>query len=101
MIEFLVKSNISEKKCLQGELSTIPWPAIAKDEILTVRVHDNDLNFQDNVVDTISKQSQMVWVTTSYPTPGDKEFVGLTETGENTGIFTGALNTSSATQVFR
>jgi hypothetical protein len=81
-------------------LSTIPWPAISEDEILTVMVHDNDLNFQENVVDSISVKSQMVWVTTSYPTPGDKEFVGLTETGANTGIFTGMLNTSSATQVF-
>jgi hypothetical protein len=62
-------------------------------------VHDNDLNFQENVVDSVSVQSQTVWVTTSYPTPGDKEYVGLTETGENTGIFTGTLNTSSSTQV--
>lgn len=83
----------------QGLLSTVPWPAIAEKQILTIIVNDDDLNYQANVVDIISASSQSVWVTTSYPTPGDKEYVGLVETGTNTGVFTGLLNTSSGLQV--
>ncbi len=83
----------------QGVLSTIPWPAIAEKEILTIMVNDDDLNYQTDVVDIISVSSQSVWITTSYPTPGDKEYVGLAETGKNTGVFTGLLNTSSGLQV--
>jgi hypothetical protein len=84
----------------QGILKTNPWPALTPGQALTIIVDDNDLNYQSNIVDVISKQSQTVWVTTSYPTPGDREYVGLIETGANTGIFTGVLNTSSGLQVF-
>ena len=84
---------------MQGVLSTIPWPALVDKETLTIIVNDDDLNYQANVVDVISLASQTVWVTTSYPAPGDFEYVGLVETGEDTGVFTGLLNTSSSLEV--
>ena len=69
----------------QGRLTITPAPTFVVASALQVTVADADLN-----TNTLTAETQSVTVTTSK---GETEVVLLTETGLNTGIFTGTLTT--------
>ena len=62
---------------------------------LTITVTDADMNQDLYAAERIEKASEVLWVETDYPTPGDKEYLGATETGVDTGIFTAVVPTSN------
>ena len=74
-----------------GLTSTVDLDQIYSGQTLYIRVADADLN-------TNSTLAQTVQVTVAAQT-GDNETVTLTETGPNTGIFTGSLPTSGGSPV--
>ncbi|MCX5848864.1 MAG: OmpA family protein, partial [Deltaproteobacteria bacterium] len=61
---------------------------IHQGEPLFIRLTDKDQNLNNTVAET-------VFVTVTNPANGDAEVIRLTETGPNTGVFTGYLPTSN------
>jgi hypothetical protein len=62
---------------------------------LTITIMDADVNQDPNVIDEIVKSSQVLWIETQRPVPGDKEWLDAQETGVDTGVFTSVIKTSN------
>ena len=68
---------------------------IIRGQTAVITVLDADMNHNVDQVDVISNTSEILWVSTDYPLPGDKEYLYATETGVNTGVFTGLVITGT------
>ena len=77
---------------LSQPVPLIPFSTFHEGEPVFVRVTDLDQNLDPTRAET-------VLVTVTDATTGDSETLRLTETGPNTGVFTGYLQTSSAASV--
>eukprot|EP00961_Rhodomonas_salina_P299508 3938985-Rhodomonas_salina.5 len=70
-----------------------PWVESGLNISLTIA--DGDMNQDAAAVEIIHSSSQMIWVTTTFPSPGDLEYVTARETGPDTGVFTAQIMTSA------
>ena len=70
-----------------------PW--INAGETLTITIADSDMNQDAYAAESIDKTSSMLWIETSKPTPGDREFLQATETGVDS-VLTTLLSPASA-----
>lgn len=73
---------------LSSPVSLKESPLLHQGDPLFIRVTDLDQNLDSNIVET-------VFVTVTNSRNGDVEIIKLTETGPNTGVFTGYLPTSN------
>ena len=70
-------------------------PEIESGTNLTITILDADVNQDATVIEKIDKASQVLWIETQVPTPGDKEWLDAQETGIDTGVFTSVIRTSN------
>ena len=80
----------------QGQVTVSPWPWIdAANERLSITVSDMDMNRDDLIAETIAQESDQVYISVYYDglkmTVMDREFLELTETNLNSGIFTASI----------
>ena len=75
-----------------------PW--INAGETLTITIADSDMNQDAYAAESIDKTSSMLWIETSKPTPGDREFLQATETGVDSVLTTLLSPTSACVLVF-
>jgi len=77
----------------RARLKTLsPW--IESGTNLTITIFDADVNQDAAVVEKIEKSSEVLWIQTQKPLPGDFEYLEAQETGVDTGIFTAVIRTS-------
>ena len=53
---------------------------------LTITILDADVNQDPSVIEKIDKSSQVLWIETQRPVPGDTEWLDARETGVDTGV---------------
>ena len=80
----------------QGQVTVSPWPWIdAANERLSITVSDMDMNRDDLIAETIAQESDQVYISVYFDglkmTVMDREFLELTETNLNSGIFTASI----------
>jgi len=81
----------------QGQVTVSPWPWIdAANERLSITISDMDMNRDALIAETIAKASDQAYVSLyldkKKQTVLDREFLQLTETGMNSGVFTGDID---------
>jgi hypothetical protein len=81
----------------QGQVTVSPWPWIdAAIERLSITISDMDMNRDALIAETIAKASDQAYVSLyldkTKQTVLDREFLQLTETGMNSGVFTGDID---------